>query len=180
MKFGKISIVLGAALVLAACDENVKIENGRIPQQFLPYAQELVGEYRGTVEGKANAIQLSLDGDRFVATSREDLVMAGCNSVIGDLKSVSYSGDVAKGDVKITYAKFDFNAVNCPSIQGRELELSSIERKDDRIFYRTRILSETYPERTCRWEPGSPPNYGGREVCETNWRYLYIDGSFSN
>jgi hypothetical protein len=180
MKLAKLGILLSAALALSACDDTLKIENGRVPQAFLPYAQELVGEYRGSSEGHPNALQLSLDGDRFVVTSSEDLVMAGCKSVVGNLKSVRYSGDAAKNDVKITSAVLEFSAPNCPSIQGDVLEINSITREEGRISLRTRILSESYPERICRWEGGGPPTYAPREVCETQMRYLYIEGRFSN
>lgn len=177
-------IFVFAALALVGCDETVKLEDGRIPQELLPYAQALTGEFRGSVEGRPNALTFSLDGDRMVATSLEDLVMAGCNSAIGNLKQIRYSGDVKKGDVEITSAVFDFDPVNCRSIEGRELHVERIKREDGKVSFTTSILSETYVERVCRPEPipPHPPHYGGgvREVCETHVRSFYINGRFSN
>lgn len=179
MTFRTLGLLL-AALTLTACDDTLKIEDGRVPQQFLPYARELVGEYRGTVEGRANVITFRLDGDRFVANARHDLVMDSCNSIIGNLKEVSYSGKESDNSVKITTAKFDFNPNNCFSIQGKELVISGIEKKEGHTVFRTSILSESYMERVCHWEPMPPPGGGMREVCEYQQRQYFIDGRFAN
>jgi hypothetical protein len=180
MKLANLGFLLSSVLVLSACEDTLKFENGRIPKPLLPYAQALMGEYHGTKEGFSDAIQLSLDGDRLVVTSDEDPVMAGCNSVVGNLKSVRYSGAAEKGDMKISSAIFEFSAPNCPLIQGNKFEIYNIARNDGRISFRTRILSKQYFDRECRWQAGSPPSYDPREVCETNLRRLYIEGRYSN
>lgn len=182
MTFKKLGLIM-AALALVGCNETLKIEDGRVPQEFLPYAQALSGEFRGSVEGRPNALTFSLDGDRFVASLAEDFVMAGCDSKIGALKEIRYSGKLDKGDVEIVSAVFEFDPANCRSIEGRELLVDGIKKADGKISFNTSVLSETYVERVCRPEviPPYPPYGGGvREVCETHVRSFYINGRFSN
>ena len=182
MKTVKLLSLLALSLGLAACDESVKIENGKVPQNLLPYAQALTGEYRGVVDGRANQLSLSLAGDVFQAKALNDLVLPGCESEIGALKEVTYSGKMEKNDVAITSATFEFNPNRCPSIEGKRLYIEGIKKEEGLTKFSMRILSETRPERQCHWEVVTGPDGSvyQREVCTTNWVQYFIRGRFTN
>ncbi len=180
MKSSKILFALLATVALSACDETVKIENGKVPQNLLPYVQKIVGEYNST----SNRITLSIENDALVVKAAKDvgdtLEYAGCNSKIGNLLDISFSGDIAKGDVAVTGANFDFNPNFCTNIQGRRFTIENLKTAGSQTTFDTSLLNYMEAQRDCHIEVITEPNgsTSAREVCTTNWAPVNVRDSF--
>jgi hypothetical protein len=141
----KLQLALGmtlGCLVAMGCKE-VKISNGKIPdEQIHRFLKPYEGSFVGTVktkslttasEGFQTKLLFSIDerDHKVMVKSESDLVADGCNSKIGNLKSIEFHGDGNSGD--LYYAVFDFDPGACArKVQGREA-----------VFYFGNMISES-------------------------------------
>lgn len=160
----KIKYLAFAVVLLVGCNKSVDIKDGQLPAELVPFAQKLTGTYEGRFNGVPNAVTLSLDGNKLVASTAQDLLGDGCGSSLGSLTRVAYSGKSEK-DVEIKKAEFALNHGNCRGrAVGKELVLSGKE-KDGRYVLKATLLVGYHWEE--EWEPGevvcqpSGPRGGG-------------------
>ncbi|MDZ4662181.1 MAG: hypothetical protein SGJ18_11250 [Pseudomonadota bacterium] len=118
-------LALSVALTLVGC-KRVTIENGRVPQEHLPKAQEYMGEYLGKFNGMPGKLILALNNDyvkaSFVDGKGDDLLGAECESNVGDLAYLYFQGD--DQNPTLTQATFKFDANKCRGqILGITLEI---------------------------------------------------------
>lgn len=126
-----LGILVLSILSLAGCKE-VQLKDGRVPKEYLPAVQKLLGEFKGQVKiiqtssgggtlqasKIAASVQARLDGDKLSFESDIDLAGAGCKSTVGDALTIFVDNDVVVG------VRFQFDPNNCRmGVQGRMLSL---------------------------------------------------------
>ncbi|MCM2323517.1 MAG: hypothetical protein NDJ90_09675 [Oligoflexia bacterium] len=145
-----------ALLAVAGCKQRVEIKNGMVPDELMPYAQALVGEYRGQVERKANTLTIGLDGNRLVVTTSEDLLDPVCESQLGDLLTVAYKEKDKQ--IRLTNAELKFDPALCSDrVEGREVHITFEEGNP--ISFDLMLLD--HYDNYYRCEYGSYPGYPG-------------------
>jgi len=86
MKFS--NVILIGTLALAGCEQQTP--NGQIPDKYVPEAQKLVGDYKGSMDGgQAGTLSIRLSGTKVIAKFSKGLLE--CGGTIGDLTSVDAS-----------------------------------------------------------------------------------------
>lgn len=172
-------IVLAAFTLFAftACNE-IEVQDGKVPSQYVQYVSPYLGTYSGMMEGKLTQITLSMNGDKPVMSVSnaygDDILVSNCESKIGDLTTVK-ANEVSKKKYELDYVAFAFNPVNCLMVEGRSVILRfkktnefsiSILNRDERV---TRCLPPT-PNL-----PGTPPT---DPSCDQFGEVTYFRGSF--
>jgi hypothetical protein len=115
-------------LIFAACNQTLEIKDGMIPEEFLPHVQKILGSYQGQVERRSTGLIASLEGNRLVLKSTDDIISPACQSQIGHLKKVTYKEEKDK-TVTITEARFAFDPNLCGNdIIGRELHFVTAKK----------------------------------------------------
>lgn len=153
------------ALVFSGCDE-VDIQDGRIPAQYLDQVRALTGNYiisSGTGFGSAPAhsLSVSLAGDRLVLTARPDLLNPNCHSTIGLLRKARI--DEENGQYTVEGGSFYFNPGNCVSVEGKKLDVD-LRVRNGSIQLHTSVLEGTDWREECNIE--CYPVSGGGVQCE--------------
>lgn len=174
MKYSQIIAVSSLFLALTACNENVEIVNGEVPNEALTYVQQVAGAYDGSFAHRKNVLNLELVGNRPVFTATEDLIDPRCESKIGDLKSVQIKEK--DGKVTVKQAVFAFNPNHCTLIEGRELILNFKKGDPAKLTFDVRLLDHYVYDNFCDW-PFNPNNPGGH--CSTNQLPVYFSGRFT-
>jgi hypothetical protein len=104
--------VILLTVALFGCEE--KIENGKIPDNYIGEAKKFIGNFYGRLEGHVIRLNIFLDSqNRLIINSFNDddrkQLLPGCNSKIGLLESVSISSN----DNTLRWAQFEFDSKNC-------------------------------------------------------------------
>jgi hypothetical protein len=172
MKYTKLLSVVAVSFALVACDDTVKLTNGELPAEYIPYAQPLVGQYRGQIDRKDAEINLALNGNKIVYTGT-DPVAPACQSKVGDALKITYKKN--NGSVQITSATFAFDAGLCrANVQGDTLYMSFENNAVD-----VSLLERSSWRTECddHYVPG-PPGTGGhwRHSCRQVAEHRYISG----
>jgi hypothetical protein len=155
------SLVLSVSVfVLSGCNQPVKVVDGKVPAQYLPQAQAVMGNYVGSFGGVATTLTATLKDDRVVLTSSVDLLGAYCGSSFGLLTSAWATGS-SDQDASLTEATFDFNAGKCSAyVLGQSVTLSfnsptqfSMQLLDhmDQVEH-CEVVGGPYPHQECRME----------------------------
>lgn len=148
-------------LLLAGCDE-VKIEDGRIPAEYLDEAAAATGTYAGTMDSRAVSLNVSLIGDRLRVQASPDFLGTGCDSSFGNLEKVRVERE--GNSYSLESATFAFAPNFCaPSVVGREV-VFGIRSRNGQTELSASLLQDSRMERECRMvcSPGGP---GGAPVC---------------
>ena len=117
-------VVLGLGAALVGCNQTVKITDGQVPNELLPYVQKFLGEYTGQIEHRATSLVATLDGNRLVLKSIDDLIAPACMSKIGNLTKLTYEVEKDKS-VTVKEALIDFDPALCANdVKAKELEIS--------------------------------------------------------
>lgn len=161
-------------LVLAGCKE-VKIENGRIPAEYLTLAAQFMGSYTGKFNGKESTLTLRLEGDivkvAYHDENGSDILGARCASSFGLLETIYVGG--GQSNPKLDQANFVFNPNQCAAqILGRQLHLDFTKRNSG-ITVMAGILERRDWETNCGGG-GSPYPSG----CTTRQVNVYLLGNF--
>lgn len=180
MKTLKLALCGLLAVAALGC-KDVDIENGTIPAEYVELAKKLAGEYKGRFENNHGSLNLSIDNNnKMIATfsgSRGDLIGAGCNSKIGNLRKVYLAGKGKK--VRVTGALFDFSAGKCSdAVEGRVVEMA-LRTKNSKNILDLTIFERRDFEYVCPPGPGNPggPGYGN-DNCQWQSRDYYLTGRF--
>lgn len=119
LKLKQSAMAVLALVALSACNE-IETPDGRVPAEFLGYAQQLVGSYGGQFEGQPTTIGLQMNGDMpyvTVTNTGNDILGPSCRSQIGQL--VSIRGEKHNNNTySLESATFAFSPGNC-NAQGR-------------------------------------------------------------
>jgi len=97
------------------CYQRVELQNGELPDAFIPAAQALVGHYTGTFDHQPVDLTFKLEGKRLVVESARDVLYGNCGARIGELKSLSSR---SKNSAAVGMLAFDFDAGKCHSVWG--------------------------------------------------------------
>jgi hypothetical protein len=100
-------------LALTACNGRYKIKDGKVPAQFLPWAQNAVGTYEGSISdeyGRPRELVLQVqldDSGRLLVSSDRNLLDSPCETEIGLMQVLTVSSDKdapieAQADFKVT------------------------------------------------------------------------------
>lgn len=87
--------VLLLAFVLAGCQEEVKFEDGRIPEKYLPEVSRFLGNYRGEFDGQPGTLSIRLTGNYVDLAFRGDWgydILRGCEASVGRILAIRFSG----------------------------------------------------------------------------------------
>jgi hypothetical protein len=176
----KWSLVTLAGAVLGGCNE-VKIENGEIPQEAISSATPYLGEYPGSFDGRAGTLELKLDGRKALLNFRSTTggeLLPGCHAMIGNLEAISVRTKDSHYILK--NAKFAFDPNLCWSnIKGRQLIVEFSERRG-RQSVGLYLHKESQIERKCRWDPGMPDGRTPpRHTCQNVEVRTYLEGQFT-
>ena len=127
---------------------------------------DVTGTYKGSFDGRAGTLIVSNSGAYSVAFQGDDgvndLIGAGCNSVIGEVEKVSEK----KGEVR--KIRFEFSPGNCLGIFGNDLTVYFKAGKANLEIY---SHSEDDIE-TCF------PDQMGRRNCNRMPRNIFLTGEF--
>lgn len=126
---------------LVACND-VEIEGGEVPAQYIDYVKPLTGTYSGLMEnGRPVNLEFALVDHKVVARVLGDFLGEGCETELGRLKRVKFAEN-AGGRLELERAVFALDPNKCAAkIQGREFELT----REDSVAgarYSVRIHSE--------------------------------------
>lgn len=154
-----------AVLGLAGC-EDVQIENGEIPADYLLDAKKMEGYYHGTFGGNESALTIYFDGNRPLLKFDEDPIGKDCHSKIELLKVVNI--DNQDNHFVLNRAEFGFNSGECVAVKGHSIsiEFSGLNNLSVKILHHTAHVVTCNPGR-----PGSG--------CHSSQRPFYITGKFS-
>lgn len=170
---------LSASLV--GCRE-IKVDDGTVPEAYLPTALRYMGSYQGKMGDQTGVLVLFLHQNQVIAEFHgvrgDDLIDPRCGSQIGSLKAVKVD-ETKPGFYKLQVAKFAFNPQNCwPSVDGRELVLNFKEDSSG-IRVSASILLQQRFEEQCRIESGNPAaGVPPRQVCSQQPVLEYHKGRF--
>lgn len=183
-----------AMVGFSACDSKLEIVDGKIPAEFLPHAQSVVGSYVGQFQNQAMTLNTALGADqKLVLTPSADMAGPNCMSQVGQLKEIFYKEDSATKLVQITGATFAFNANQCAiEIIGTELKLDVTSDVGQPIQLDASILHHFELDGDCYNDPPLPnppiPHPAGllpssaseasRGNCRRNFP-IYLFGKFS-
>ncbi|OQW49276.1 MAG: hypothetical protein A4S09_12230 [Proteobacteria bacterium SG_bin7] len=126
MKMVKLaSVAIAATLAVTGCKE-IQIKDGRIPSEYLAVAAQYMGNYKGQFNGVPSEISLWLEGDvvkaKYTDAHGNDILDPQCESQIGNLKSITVSGEQKSPQLDV--ANFAFDPGKCSgSVLGRMLVL---------------------------------------------------------
>lgn len=134
----RLILVSSSLFALNAC--RVDTPDGKIPEDYIAQAKQMVGNYRGQMQGgQAGALTFRLDGTRvIVKMTGGRLLGADCSSDIGSLRSVEVSGNT------VSEAIFDLNGADC--IQGSSIALRV---SSDLRSIHASVLRESHTEESC-------------------------------
>ncbi len=164
---------VASLLLLTGCKE-VKIENGRIPDQYLKQAAEYAGTYAGTFQGVKSVLTLSLEGNLAKVSYQDargnDIIDPTCESKFGLLQTITVSGSEEKPNLDA--AAFAFDANKCTAmVVGRTLYLE-FKKKQGAVKMSAGIVQRRDWEHTCTGGSPFPTN------CTTRQVPVFIRGSF--
>jgi hypothetical protein len=127
--YAHIVLALAALTALSACNQTLEIKDGTIPEEFVPYVQKYLGNYHGQIEHRPSGLNISLESNRLVMKSTDDMIAPACASRIGNLKKITYKEEKDKS-ITITDAYFDFDPNLCGNdIAGRELHFTAAKKE---------------------------------------------------
>lgn len=174
MKLSHLPLYGLALLLFSACQE-IEIEDGRIPAQYLEQAQQLVGDYPGVMEREAATLTIALDGDKLILTANRDLLGGACESSIGDLLAIR--GRERDGVTELRSAKFAFDANQCSfNVEGNRLNFT-VRQRNGNIELNASILERSELRRICR--PQCDPWGRCDDNCEYERDDYYLTGRFT-
>lgn len=158
--------------------KSVEIQNGEVPAEYLYLAKKFEGQYEGKFNGIAGQLLVRLEGNKpvveFSNSTGSDILNSGCESSIGNLKTVHLKG--TKENPQIDSAVFVFNPGKCAlQVQGREI---TFDFENDYTKIESVILKERRMERQCTRDSGAPPHVPPREVCRYEERPILLWGKF--
>jgi hypothetical protein len=174
-----ISGLVAMSLGLISCKE-VKIEDGRVPAQYLERAKAYEGRYVGQFDGRPGDLVLTFEGDvavvRFENGTDNDLLGSMCQSSIGKLKSVSLKG---RKNNRISAVTFAFDPNNCKfNVTGRSLTIG-LEETNAGLILRPSLHAYDRYENRCTWDSGAPERgVPPREICRPESVPVYFSGKF--
>lgn len=163
----KVSLLCAFCFVLFACDQDVKIVDGHVPAEYLPYVQPLMGDYTGQFNRQANTLTARLSGDVVELTTQQDLLGSGCRTQIGKLTQISYAQKDNASPV-LTQAIFDLDPNLCSQdVIGQKLYVTLQSSKTPvklnlavlegyRREWECSGLATTYPGPGYPYPPGQP------------------------
>lgn len=163
-----LTFTMVTALVgFSACDQSVQLSDGRLPQELIPYAQVLVGNYAGQVDRKPITLTIGLETDGKLRLSfSEDIVASSCGSQIGNLKEITYGGSA--NSPNLTSAMFEFDPGQClGEILGNEILIKVKMTEGQPIQLNLQLLDHYETQQRCGWDP--PTGKGGAPT--QNCRY---------
>ncbi len=146
---------------LSSCqDVDTKVNDGKVPDSYLEFAQMAEGLYKGDFNGREMTFSLELDADNKILFSVSNDLLPGCNSRVGDLNRIrSYFKPKAPraSDVSDVFyiATLDFDANQCLSdVLGKNLELvyrSGFYNKVELRIFKNEVETEMHcaPKTTC-------------------------------
>lgn len=158
-----LAVVFSLTFTLTACEETLKIQNGKIPAEYVPFAQKFLGEYHGQIEFRPTSLIISLEEDnRLVLQSPNDLLAPVCRSKIGNLTQLIYK-EGKNHSIKITEAIFDFDPHLCGNqIAAQQIHFFVSKQKpvtldilllDHREWdWRCDNMTVPFPNQNCRYE----------------------------
>ncbi|MDR3606134.1 MAG: hypothetical protein P4M08_02005 [Oligoflexia bacterium] len=169
----KYLVLMLAVFGASACEKEIQIIDGKIPAQYLPEAQAVMGSYSGIFDDNSNVLTAQLSGNYVSLTAQQDLLDPRCQSHIGSLKTVGVTKD-GQQNPHITSAAFDFDPNDCVSFSGRSLELFF---QSNGVVH-ARLLQTYEPVPQCSAAGGYP---GGVPIqnCWTDYVPVYLTGTFS-
>ena len=119
-------LVLAALTPVAftACNDEVELEGGLVPAQYIDVVDPLTGAYGGIMEnGEALSFEVVRDGRIVRAQLIDDFLGSDCDASLGTLRRVGLR-ELEKGKFEVERAVFALDPNKCASkIVGRELEL---------------------------------------------------------
>ncbi len=152
----KIFLVSVLVIGFLGCKE-VKLEDGRVPKQYLSKTKKLMGTYKGQFNGREATISIELRGGdtptvQYQDARGKDMLAPNCQSEIGLLQSVYVVGK--KSNPQIERATFAFDPANC-FIDGNALYLK-FEEKKSVIRFVASIVKRRRQHEVCEYVPGGP------------------------
>lgn len=171
----KFALCIGLAIAATACDQTVKITDGNLPNELLPYIQPALGTYLGQTEHRATGLVMSLEGNHLTLKSTDDIIDPTCKSTIGNLLKLTYKENKDK-TIQITEALFDFD----PNLCGNEVAAKSISFST--VKNNPLTLDMLYLDHfEWRWQCGNgnypPPGHPGSQ-CWQQQVAIYHTGRF--
>jgi hypothetical protein len=145
MKLTRVLSLVAFALALSACN-TVQTPDGKIPADFVGYAQQVMGTYTGEFNGRATQITLKLDGQTPVVSfsnDQGDLLAKDCGSEIGRMTSITTDYVGLSNNEAISSATFEFSPGKC-FLEGHEMTFSfdSHQHLDLSVARETRVIHE--------------------------------------
>lgn len=180
-EISKIVLVLGFAVSIIGCNQDLTVTDGQLPNEFLPAAQKFVGTYQGQMEHHSVILTVNLDGNRLLVAANNDLVDAACQSKIGVLKSISYQQGDNNGPVTLSNAIFAFDPNLCGNdVSGRELKFTAVTpgpAVTTDVTLDAEILDHVEIQEDCEIIMPPYPN-GGTQRCTYRPVRYYREGRF--
>ena len=171
-------VLASACLSLAAC-KTIETPNGELPDEALPYAEQVIGTYQN--RNDFSTITITLAGKRLLATHHAknnlDVLDSQCETEIGALREIS-----ADKDAKKIRGVFDFYRNYCtPTLEGKTITLQVSDAYNSKTDKTEKMLKLTYlmeekQEQKCSYEfpSGQPP----KQVCTIQTTPVYFQKSF--
>lgn len=104
-----------AIVAMGACE--YETPNGQIPSDYVQYAQAVIGDYVGKLDGgTSGTLKIRMNGDKPKVTFSGRLL--SCSGTIGELRSIDVSND------RLYWAKLQLSA-SC--VEGRDIKLTFSE-----------------------------------------------------
>lgn len=164
--------------VLTSCNE-VEVENGEVPSEYVSQVKTYLGPYKGLMDGQPTEITLSMSGNTPVMTVKnsygDDLLLRNCKSVPGRLLTVT-ARNIGNKKYELGRVTFAFSSGRCSWIDGNIVTLEftnqtkfnlSIVDKDTRAM----VCPPTGPSIS-----GAPP---ADPTCTEVGNVTYFRGQFS-
>lgn len=183
MTIGVFSLVL--ALFAAGCDKTVDIKDGKVPAELTSFVAKYLGNYTGVFEQTNQTLTLSMNDNRLILDTPNDLLGASCKSKAGNLTKLTYSNKDNNIE-EVTSAEFDFDPGLCAStIEGRTVTIEGKKSKDGISRLKVSILKEVkkyehYQEGAthCGVSNGHPFCYQDPGKWVVDYQPIYLQGSF--
>ncbi len=165
--------LLAICLLAVGC-KTIKVEDGKIPNDYIIEAQKYVGSYSGAFEGRDGKLDISLEGNtvhlQFLDGKNNDILGDECSSQLGLLQEITVSG--SKKNPILDRAAFALDPAKCSDrLLGRSVNLYFSHQGTQ---LNVAILHRT--ESVYRCEPGGP--VGGAPRCNYETEYRYLRGRF--
>jgi len=158
---------------LTSC-KDVKIENGKIPAEFLEVAQGFTGTFHGEFLNQLVDLDVSIDQNNVlhIVPSR-DLFGESCETSVNLLQRLSLKEK--NKNYYISSAVVALDPGRCGRMfEGRMLYFYPRYEEGQMTSVGLQVLEETRSHRECHWS-GNPP----REYCEYKTIEYYYTGRFT-